>query len=104
MKKALFLSLLSIGLWLHLSAQAEPVRDTLPLADTAAIQTDSIALDESMLADLRFLLDSMKIRQSFFSVDMGVSNRLFSVRNNNFNAQQVTADRNRIHAICNLLP
>jgi hypothetical protein len=93
MKKALYLSLLSIALCLHLSAQAEPVRDTLPLKDTSALLTDSIELDESMLADLRFLLDSMKIRQSFFSVDLGVSNRLFSVRNNNFNAQQVTADR-----------
>ena len=93
MRKICFLTLLSITLCLWLNAQSEPMRDTLPLADTTVIQTDSINIDDSMLADLRYLLDSMKIRQSFFSVDLGVSNRLFSLRNNNFNAQQVTADR-----------
>lgn len=85
--------MLSLLLSSSLIAQEEPVRDTLPLADTTQLQTDSIEIDEDMLSDLRYLLDSMNIRKSFFSVDMGVGNRLFSVRNINFNAQQVTSNR-----------
>jgi hypothetical protein len=93
MKKSCFLYLLGLFLSVHLIAQEEPVRDTLPLADTAQLQTDSLSIDEDMLADLRFLLDSMKIRKSFFSVDLSVGNRLFSIRNINFNAQQISSTR-----------
>jgi hypothetical protein len=93
MKKICFLYMLGILLSTSLIAQEEPIRDTLPLADTSLLQTDSIEIDEDMLSDLRYLLDSMKIKKSFFSVDMGVGNRLFSVRNINFNAQQVTSNR-----------
>jgi hypothetical protein len=93
MRKIFLITLLAINLCPSLSAQTESARDTLPLPQKTLIQTDSVNIDDSMLADLRFLLDSMKIKQSFFSVYLGVSNRLFSFRNNNFNAQQVTADR-----------
>lgn len=93
MKKFFFFYLLTVLFSLRLSAQEEPLRDTVPSADTSLLQTDSISVDEDMLADLRLLLDSMNIRKSFFSVDLGVGNRLFSVRNINFNAQQVTSNR-----------
>jgi hypothetical protein len=93
MKKSFFFYLLTILLSLRLAAQEKPLQDTLPLADSSVLQNDSITIDEDMLADLRFLLDSLKIRKSFFSVDFGVGNRLFSVRNINFNAQQVTSNR-----------
>lgn len=93
MKKICFLTLLSVSLCLQINAQTEPLRDSLPKTDTSLIHTDSVEIDEALLADLRFLLDSMKIKASFFSVDLGVSNRLFSLRNNSFNAQQVTTDR-----------
>jgi hypothetical protein len=93
MKKICLLYLLGLSLSLSLAAQDKPARDTLPLVDTTLIQTDSISIDKDMLADLRYLLDSMKIRKSFFSVELGVGNRLFSMRNINFNAQQVTSNR-----------
>jgi hypothetical protein len=93
MKKICFLYLLGLLLSTTLIAQDEPVRDTLPLADSAIVQTDSLVIDDDMLSDLRYLLDSMNIRKSFFSVDLGIGNRLFSVRNINFNAQQVTSNR-----------
>ena len=93
MKKNCFLYMLGILLSTSLFAQEEPVRDTLPLADTTLLQKDSIDIDDDMLSDLRYLLDSMNIKKSFFSIDMGVGNRLFSVRNINSNAQQVTSNR-----------
>ncbi|MGL6270032.1 MAG: hypothetical protein ACRC2O_19010, partial [Chitinophagaceae bacterium] len=93
MKKIFFFYLLTLLLSLRLAAQEKPLQDTLPLADSPVSQSDSITIDEDMLSDLRFLLDSLKIRKSFFSVDLGVGNRLFSVRNINFNAQQVTSNR-----------
>jgi hypothetical protein len=77
-----------------------PLVDTLlPISDSMGLATDSLLLldplltDDVLLADIRSLLDSFGIRKSFFMVDIGVSNRLFSLRNNNFNAQQLTANR-----------
>lgn len=72
--------------------------DTLPVAaglpDSASLlSVDSLLSDEALLADIRGLLDSMGIRKSFFTVDLGVGNRLFSLRNNSFNAQQVSENR-----------
>ena len=72
--------------------------DTLPpavgLSDSASLlSVDSLLSDEALLADIRGLLDSMGIRKSFFTVDLGVGNRLFSLRNNTFNAQQVSENR-----------
>jgi hypothetical protein len=74
------------------------VADTLPSVDTLVVpeampSIDSLLSDEALLADLRSMLDSMGIRKSFFSVDLGVGNRLFSLRNNTFNAQQVAENR-----------
>jgi hypothetical protein len=66
--------------------------DTMPIPGTIP-SIDSLLSDEALLADLRSLLDSMGIRKSFFSVDLGVGNRLFSLRNNSFNAQQVAENR-----------
>jgi hypothetical protein len=66
--------------------------DTMPIPGTIP-SIDSLLSDEALLADLRGLLDSMGIRKSFFSVDLGVGNRLFSLRNNSFNAQQVAENR-----------
>lgn len=79
-------------------AQEIPLRDTIPAAVTPAVpdslpSMDSLLTDEALLAEIRSLLDSMGIRQSFFSIDIGVGNRLFSLRNNSFNAQQVSENR-----------
>jgi hypothetical protein len=69
-----------------------PAADTLVVPEEMA-SIDSLLSDEALLADLRSLLDSMGIRKSFFSVDLGVGNRLFSLRNNSFNAQQIAENR-----------
>ncbi len=50
--------------------------------------SDSIFLDKALLEDLKSMLDSMSRKISFFSVSVGAGYRLFSVKNNNFNAQQ----------------
>lgn len=70
-----------------------PVSDTVGQASNSLPQLDPLLTDDALLADIRSLLDSFGIRKSFFMVDIGVSNRLFSLRNNNFNAQQVSANR-----------
>lgn len=44
--------------------------------------------NDSLLTELRLLLDSMDQRGSFFSVNTSVSNRLFSTKNYAFNSQQ----------------
>lgn len=75
---------------------------SLALADSSSAQEaelDTVALrkelqsmkDDNLLADLRAMLDSANSAKSFFSVNAGVSNRLFSIRNNAFNAQQANA-------------
>jgi hypothetical protein len=98
--KRLVFALLTLALWWHgLSAQEKPLPDTIPMkAPTVAVpdslaSIDSLLTDEALLAEIRNLLDSMGIRRSFFSVDLGVGNRLFSLRNNTFNAQQVAENR-----------
>jgi hypothetical protein len=73
---------------LHLIDTLPQPKDTLVVPEALA-SIDSLLSDEALLADLRSLLDSMGIRKSFFSVDLGVGNRLFSLRNNTFNAQQL---------------
>ena len=99
MKRLVFV-LLNLALsWHGVSAQEKPMTDTIPLAAPTVSVPDSLAsidsllTDEALLAEIRSLLDSMGIRKSFFSVDMGVGNRLFSLRNNSFNAQQVAENR-----------
>jgi hypothetical protein len=44
--------------------------------------------NDSLLAELRMLLDSLNKPKSFFSVNLSLSNKLFSAKNNAFNYQQ----------------
>lgn len=58
-------------------------------ADSASSYSDiSSFKNDSLLAELRSLLDSMNKPVSFFSFYTSVSNRLYSTKNNAFNAQQ----------------
>jgi hypothetical protein len=86
MKGILQTAVLLFLLFAYTSASAQENSDS-----SKAVQavSDSIDIDKQMLADLKSLLDSISSRTSFFSVSLGVGNRLFSIRNNNFNAQQV---------------
>ncbi len=99
MKQSLFVVLALFMLIQPLQAQETPLRDTVPAVPDSAVteaampSVDSLLSDAALLADIRSLLDSMGIRKSFFSVDLGVGNRLFSLRNNSFNAQQVSENR-----------
>ena len=57
--------------------------------DTSGISAELSALkNDSLMSELRSLLDSMNQQQSFFSFYASVSNRLFSAKNNAFNSQQ----------------
>lgn len=58
-------------------------------SDTSSI--DNLLSDlknDSLLSELRSMLDSMNKPESFFSVNASISNRLFSNKNNAFNSQQ----------------
>jgi hypothetical protein len=57
----------------------------------AAVDLTSLKND-SLLAELRLLLDSMNRPKSFFSVNLSLSNKLFSAKNNAFNYQQSTTN------------
>jgi hypothetical protein len=46
--------------------------------------------NDSLLLELRLLLDSMNKPKSFFSINLSLSNKLFSAKNNAFNYQQST--------------
>ena len=48
----------------------------------------SLLKNDSLINDLRILLDSLRKPKSFLSVSTSFSNRLFSANNNVFNAQQ----------------
>jgi hypothetical protein len=58
-------------------------------ADSASTYSELSSLkNDSLLVELRSLLDSMNKPVSFFSFYTSVSNRLYSTKNNAFNAQQ----------------
>lgn len=60
--------------------------------DTASIRADLSSMDkDSLLKELKGMLDSSGKQKSFFSAYLSVSNRLFSSTNNAFNAQQTSS-------------
>jgi hypothetical protein len=61
--------------------------------DTVALRADLAAMDkDSLVRELRGMLDSTGKSKSFFSANLSVSNRLFSNINNALNAQQTSAN------------
>ena len=58
------------------------------LGQTADSIIDNGFDSTAVLKELMALLDSVKIPTSYFSVDAGVGNRLFSIHNNRLNARQ----------------
>ena len=61
------------------------------VSDSTAVVNDlSMMKNDSLIAELRNMLDSLKTPKSFFSVTTSFSNRLFSTNNNVLNAQQST--------------
>lgn len=63
------------------------------IIDTAALKADLAMMDrDSLLKELRGMLDSSGNKKSFFSANFSVSNRLFSNTNNAFNAQQTSSN------------
>jgi hypothetical protein len=91
-KKVLFLAA-SISWSICMYAQTGSSADSSGIREKATSLPDTALLDQELLNDLRALLDSMDFRSSFFSIGVGAGNRFFSLRNNNFNAQQQTTDR-----------
>jgi hypothetical protein len=61
--------------------------------DTAALRADLAAMNkDSLVSELRGMLDTTGKSKSFFSANISVSNRLFSNINNALNAQQTSAN------------
>ncbi len=59
--------------------------------DTAALRAElDLLRSDSLLLELRSLLDSIGTQKSFLSVSLSVTNRLFSAKNIAFNAQQAS--------------
>ena len=57
--------------------------------DTLALKAELSSLrNDSLINELRNMLDSAGRNQSFFSINISASNRLFSTKNNAFNSQQ----------------
>lgn len=72
------------GLSFFNSLQAQELK-----LDTAALKKELEAMDtDDIIAELRAMMDSMGKPGSFLSVTAGMSNSLFSARNNAFNANQ----------------
>jgi len=83
--KPLFLSFLLVISSNLLAAQDQGL-DTLALkAELSSLKNDSL------INELRNMLDSAGRNQSFFSINVSASNRLFSTKNNAFNSQQSNA-------------
>ena len=82
--KSKFFAYLVLFFLLHqsLHSQVIPV-DTLPVKDEL-----SALRNDSLISELRQMLDSLRSPKSFFSVTASLSNRLFSTNNNAFNSQQ----------------
>ena len=77
--RTLFLIYIALLCRIPAFAQEKPSIDALP---------DSTYLSDSLLVDLKSLLDSFEFKKSFVSINVTLSNALFSLRNDNFNAQQ----------------
>ena len=57
--------------------------------DTLALRAELSSMsNDSLINELRNMLDSAGRNQSFFSINISASNRLFSTKNNAFNSQQ----------------
>ena len=60
--------------------------------DTLALKAELSSMkNDSLINELRIMLDSAGRNQSFFSINISASNRLFSTKNNAFNSQQSNA-------------
>jgi len=82
----IYISLLVLSLFISSYTVAQ---SNAPNLDSASLYSDiSSFKNDSLLAELRSLLDSMNKPISFFSFYTSVSNRLYSTKNNAFNAQQ----------------
>jgi hypothetical protein len=74
----------AFNLFFYSSLQAQDLK-----LDTAALKKELEAMDtDDIIAELRAIMDSMGKPGSFVSVNAGMSNSLFSARNNAFNANQ----------------
>lgn len=83
--KQLFLFIVCLTASNFLEAQDQGL-DTLALkAELSSMKNDSL------INELRSMLDSAGRNQSFFSINISASNRLFSTKNNAFNSQQSNA-------------
>ena len=74
--------------FINLSTQYVSAQENSSTIDAA--MDLSILKNDSLLSELRMLLDSMNKPKSFFSANLSLSNKLFSAKNNAFNYQQST--------------
>jgi len=63
--------------------------------DSLSSPADTLSQErkDSLLKEVKFLLDALNAPRSFFNFEASVGNRNFSLHNNGFNAQQLTTNR-----------
>ncbi|TWI80180.1 hypothetical protein IQ13_2850 [Lacibacter cauensis] len=84
------LILFALVICVHLCASAqETTKDSIPVADTIPVNTDSI---EKEINQFLAYYDSLKAPRSYWLISIGGGNTQFSVKNLALNAQQSTAN------------
>ena len=89
---------LLLTLLLFSSAYVEAqVTDTsaISLKDSTVALPDSLSQEakDSLMKEVRYLLDILNTPRSFFSFETSIGNRNFSLHNNSFNAQQLSTNK-----------
>lgn len=72
------------------SSQTSVAQDTK--LDSLFARGDSTAIMDSLMKDFISFVDSIAAPKSFLSINLGVGNRTFSIRNNNLNAQEASTN------------
>lgn len=85
--RRIYLSLLAV-VFIALSSRAQQESDK-----EIPIPADSLAVYDSILQDIRAMLNPDNLRVSFLSFTLGAGNRLFSINNNSLNAMQSVTNK-----------
>ena len=67
----------------------------IELNDSTSLPGDTLTQEakDSLLREVRFILDALNEPRSFFTFETSIGNRNFSLHNNSFNAQQLTTNK-----------
>jgi hypothetical protein len=86
-----FCVLVIVFLGVNTFSFAQAKKDTTVTITKAYV--DSILANDELMKAFDEFVDSLSNNKSYFDVGMGIGNRLFSLRNNAFNTQQVSTNK-----------